>query len=805
MYGNFIKFSWKRSGLLLFLLVLVMSGELLYLKNSLKIDTDLKALFKGTNKTVIELEELEKKVGSYSTILVVASSPDRDKNIEALSNIKKEIENNPLVRFIDFDRNTKYIEKHSLLFASLDELNEIKEKINNEIKEKVKGSLSLDKEKKQSNKNLDSQFNDIIKKSETYRNNYQLSRFYETAKGTLVAMKIRPNGNETSIKDTQKIVDLIDSAIQKTDPTKLDVKVEAGGPFRNKLKEMKAIYNDVFSTLTICLILLSLTIIFYFRSFRALFIVFLPLSVGVLSAITAMQFFTGGFNIISAFSFTILYGLGIDFSIHLLERFSEEKEDSQNALQTLIKSSTIVIPAIASGATTTIAAFLSLIFIDFKGFSDFGLAAAIGVTTSFLAIIIFFPSVLFFFDKIKPLKIKAIKLSFLSFFYNKASKRPFTITLLFILITVLGLISIHFAKIEYNFDKLSFPGKYDPSAISRKYIESVRKDNNDFMSTGLPSFILTDSKKETEDVSHALNRIKQDKNKKIEFKDYISIYSFIPEYQPEKLKIIKRIKRLIDRKINLFDDKTIERYKKEFELYLEVNSPLEEKHLPAWITDKLSLKDGSYDKFTIVGLGGNKSDINDVIRIKKEYSTIKGELKNYELLGSYMLIAEIKNIIDKHIPLAVIFSFTAVFLILMLLYRSFKDAVIVFIPLTAGILWMILTAVIVGIKFNIFNMIVIPTVIGTGIDSAIHIFHRYKNDGSKNMDKVLTNTGSAVFFSSLTTLVGFGSIAFALHKGLQSIGIMASIGIITVTIVNLFFFPVLIKTWETLRNKKRRI
>ncbi len=791
--------------MLLLLILLIISG-LYYLKHSIKIDTDLKALFKGTNKTVVELEKLEQEVGSYSTILVVASSPDREKNIEALSNIKKEIENNPLVRFADFDRNTDYIEKHALLFASIDELNRIKDEITKQIQEKVKESLDLEKEKASNDENPDSKFDEIIKKSEKYRKNYKLDRYYETAGGTLIAMKVRPNGNETNIKDTQKIVNLLDDVIQKTDPSKLGVKVEAGGPFRNKLKEMKAIYNDVFSTLAICILLLSFTIIFYFRSFRSLFIVFLPLSVGVLTAISAMQFFTGGFNIISAFSFTILYGLGIDFSIHLLGRFSEERENSKNALEALIKSSNIVIPAITSGAVTTIAAFFSLIFIDFKGFSDFGLAAAIGVSTSFLAIIIFFPSVLFFFDKIKPLKIKAVKLSFLSFVYNKASKKPLIATLLFILITVLGLISIHFAKVEYNFDNLSFPGKYDPSAISRKYIESVRKDKNDFMSTGLPSFILTDSKKETEDVSRALDKIKKDKNKEIEFKDYISIYSFIPEYQTEKLQIIKKIKRLIDRKINLFDDKTIERYKKEFEPYLEVATPLEEKHLPAWITDKLSLKDGTYDKFVIVGLGGNKSDINDVIKIKREYGTIKGDIKDYKLLGSYMLIAEIKNIINNHIPLAVIFSFTAVFLILLLLYLSFKDAVIVFLPLAAGILWMILTAVILGIKFNIFNMIVIPTVIGTGIDSAIHVFHRYKSEKEGDMDKVLKNTGGAVFFSSLTTLVGFGSVAFALHRGLRSIGIMASIGIISVTIVNLLFFPVLIKAWEkVIHNREEKI
>ena len=176
---------------------------------------------------------------------------------------------------------------------------------------------------------------EVLKRAEDYRVKYKMDKFFEAEKGTFVAMKVRPAGGETNVADSKKIVDLLEKAIAEVQPEKLGVEVEAGGLFRNKLREMTAIYNDVFSTLAICIILLSLTIIFYFRSVKALFIVFFPLSVGVLSAISAMQFFVGGFNIISAFSFTILYGLGIDFSIHLLGRFSEQASKTENTEEAL--------------------------------------------------------------------------------------------------------------------------------------------------------------------------------------------------------------------------------------------------------------------------------------------------------------------------------------------------------------------------------------------------------------------------------------------------------------------------------------
>lgn len=798
MYIKFILFSQKRALLVFFIMTVVIAAQLLYLKNHLKIDTDLKALFKGTNPTVVQLQEMEEMIGTYSTVLVVAHSPDREKNIEALMRIKEKVENDPAVRFIEFDRNIEYIEKHALLFASVEDLEKIRNSVRNAIADKVAESLSFSEDNKTGSggdgtSSLNEKLDDIGKKAQIYRDKYKINRFYEAENGTFVAMKVRPGGSETNISDTKTIVDLLDRAILETQPEKLGVTVEAGGHFRNKLKEMNAIYTDVFSTLMICIFLLCLTIVFYFRSIRALLIVFFPLSAGILSAITAMQFFTGGFNIISAFSFTILYGLGIDFNIHLLGRFSEERNKTGDCKSALENSSTGILPAIFSGAVTTVAAFFSLILIDFKGFSDFGLAAAIGVTTSFISILLFFPAVVFAFDRIRPLNIKAYKTEFLAWTFSKISKKPVVVTAVLAIITICSVISIRFAGLEYNFDNLTFPGKYDKSSITTQYIDAVKKNKADIISTGLPSFIVTNSAEETEDATRTLSEMMNHNDERsVALKDVLSTFTFLPPDQEKKLVIIKNIRQLIERKINLFDEKTVERYNSDFKPYLEINSEMDKNKLPGWITDKMSLKDGSFDRFIILAIGGNKSDVRDVITIRKEYGKIEGKIKDYKILGSYMLLSEIKTVIDKHIPLASLFAFLAVFAVLVIMYRSFKNALIVFLSLSAGILLMIFVAVIAGIKFNIFNMIVIPTVIGTGIDSAIHIFHRHHTSSEGSMVENLKNTGGAVFFSSLTTLVGFGSVAFAAHKGLQSIGIMASVGIITVTLVNLVFFPVII-------------
>lgn len=798
VFKKFSDISYRYSFVLVLLLIVILGLEGYYLKNNFKVDTNLKALFKGTNETVVKLEKMEKRIGGTSNLLIVVNSPDRQKNIDFLSELKKKIEGHKSIRFVDFDRDVSYLEKHGFLFLPMDELQNIHKEVRDAIRAKVKAEMSFDDEEKTDDKKEDSEFNEeqfkkLSQKIDEYKKKYNIRRYFEAENGTFVAMKVRQAASDTSVSKTKKLVKFLEKNVADIDPEKYGVKVEVGGFFRNKIKEIDAIYNDLFSTLGICVLLLCLTIIFYFRSLISLILIILPLSAGVMSSATTMQFFLGDFNIISAFSFAILYGLGIDFGIHLLGRYSEEKEKGLKPTEAMYQSYKHLVPAVFSGAATTAVAFLTLVLIEFKGFSDFGLAAAIGVTTSFISIVLFFPALVFIFERIRPLKVRVREITFIPKIYSALSSRPKVLFTSLVFLVLAAIVSLEYVEVEYNFDRLSFPNKYDPDSLSQRYRKAIRKEKSDSFSTGLPSYILTDSFEQTEDATRELERIKKEQPFDITLKDYMSVYSFIPEKQDEKLKIIKRIHRLIERKINLFDEKAVAEYKKQIEPMLSVTTKIEKDKLPGWIVDKLAEKDGTSGRFIVVALNGNKSKVPDVLKIKEYYGKIKGKIREYDLLGSYMLLGDIKDVIEVHVPRAVLLSFIAVFLVLMLLFRSFKKGFLVLVPLASGLLWMMLVTAVVGMKMNVFNMIVIPTVVGIGIDSAIHIFHRYKSSGVAEMDRNLVYTGGAVLFSSLTTFVGFASIAFAQHRGLNSIGVTASIGIITVTIANLIYFPAVLK------------
>ncbi len=812
-FSKWIDFSEKHFVLLLVLFISLFIFELFYLKSDFKMNSDLKAMFKGTNKTVISLEQLSKKMGSESSLLVVAKSPDTEKNIAFMTKLKSVVEKSPLVRLVDFERDIKYLEDHSLLYLSMDELTLIEKDIRKKIADEVSKHLTMDdeevspqdeNEKKNNidaNARIDAEIDKVLLKMEDQKKKYNISRYFTAENGKFVAMKIRPSGSDTSIEETKKLISFVEHEANKLNPAKEGIEFEAGGSFRNKLSEVKSVQSDLFSTIGLCIALLAFCIIYYYRSLFSVFIIFLPLSIGVVSAISSTLFILGEFNLISAFSFAVIYGLGIDFAIHLLTRYSEEKENGAKSIDAMKRTYKAIVPAILSGALTTAAAFFSIFFIEFKGFSDFGLVAGVGVVTSLIAILLFFPIIVFYFEKasrgigLKTRKVRILETSYL--FMLKHYKILIPLYIVAIIISCYSLFKIPF---QYDFDELTFPKKEDSSLLTVQYQKSSKKENRDVGSSSMASYIFTNSLEETEDAVKALEKMKNDPKNKIQIKAITSIFTFVPFEQDEKLKKIASIKRLIERKINLFDEKVQKKVNEKLMPLLSIEEKITIDKLPVWITDKFKEKNGQIGKIIQVNLGGNKSSILSVVEIKNLYSQIKGELKTYDMVASYFLLADIKDVINKDVPLAITLAILVVFIILLLTFRSFKDAVIVILPLFAGMILMIGVAWILGVKLNLFNMIVIPTIVGIGIDSSIHIFHRYKHSGGADkFPLILRLTGGAVLYSSITTFIGFGSLLTATHKGLQSLGNIASIGIATVTITSLLFFPVVIAIF----NKKK--
>ena len=100
--------------------------------------------------------------------------------------------------------------------------------------------------------------------------------------------------------------------------------------------------------------------------------------------------------------------------------------------------------------------------------------------------------------------------------------------------------------------------------------------------------------------------------------------------------------------------------------------------------------------------------------------------------------------------------------------------------------------VLMRLPFDFSNVIVIPLLFGVGVDSGIHLVHRFKA-GIREDDGLLgTTTARAVFYSAITTTASFGSLAFSGHNGMSILGHMLTAGMIFTIVCNLIVLPALL-------------
>jgi hypothetical protein len=131
----------------------------------------------------------------------------------------------------------------------------------------------------------------------------------------------------------------------------------------------------------------------------------------------------------------------------------------------------------------------------------------------------------------------------------------------------------------------------------------------------------------------------------------------------------------------------------------------------------------------------------------------------------------------------------AIFLLLLLILRDLKSTLLVIGPLLLAALLTGATNVLLNNSFNFANIIALPLLMGMGVDSGIHIMHRLKSGLSCNREILQSSTARGVFFSSLTTMCSFSSLAFTPHVGTASMGLLLAVGIFFTLVCTLIVLP----------------
>lgn len=131
--------------------------------------------------------------------------------------------------------------------------------------------------------------------------------------------------------------------------------------------------------------------------------------------------------------------------------------------------------------------------------------------------------------------------------------------------------------------------------------------------------------------------------------------------------------------------------------------------------------------------------------------------------------------------------------------RNFVDVLFALLPPVAGGTMMLGMLSLLQVDFNPANLIVLPLVLGIGVDDGVHVVHDFRNQ--RRNYQTSSSTINAIILTSLTSMIGFGSMLIAAHRGLVSLGLVLVIGVASCLLVSLVPLPALLTLVSRLRTQ----
>jgi predicted RND superfamily exporter protein len=164
-----------------------------------------------------------------------------------------------------------------------------------------------------------------------------------------------------------------------------------------------------------------------------------------------------------------------------------------------------------------------------------------------------------------------------------------------------------------------------------------------------------------------------------------------------------------------------------------------------------------------------------------------------DAVGNPVSILESGDAVVRAFRQALVSAVAVIVLLLLALTWRPLDAVLVLAPLLLAAALTGAASVVLDIPFNFANVIVLPLLLGAGVDSAIHLVHRYRNDDGIT-SLLRTSTARGVVFSALTTIGSFGSLMLSPHRGTATMGELLTIGVGFTLICTLIVLPALLRS-----------
>jgi uncharacterized protein len=557
---------------------------------------------------------------------------------------------------------------------------------------------------------------------------------------------------------------------------------------------------------------------------------------GLILTATFATLTVGNLNLISV-AFAVLYiGLGVDFAIHYCLRYRELCIDGHDNVTAIRESSINVGSSLFLCAATTATGFFAFMPTDYDGVAELGWISGGGMFISLVVTLTLLPALL----SLMPLSVKqettkketSSCLNWL-FVLPFTQTRKIKITTLVAVIILLGFVT----QVKFDYNTLNLQ---DQSNESVQAYQDLLADSDTSPWTGI---ILGDSKKDAEKIIENLQSLTLvDK--------LLWIDDFIPEEQEDKLGIIEEMDLLLGDLTSTPQNSTLDDQQRldilnRFSLQLQ-NSPLTrstplllelqnklsnfvdtsrllnsdtlakrmsrferslldslpgrlqtlnaslnadyitEENLPADLTQRWFNKDA--DKYLIEIYPSENIQDNDAMRrfVKQLQAA------DPRVVGSPVINIEASDAVIKAFQQAFGYAFIVITVFLLVLLIHKRDTLYIITSLLTAAIFTGGLSVLLGLPLNFANVIALPLILGIGVDSGIHILHRFRTALPDDHSLLNTSSARAVVVSAMTTMGSIGNLAFSPQLGTASMGKLLTIGVAMTLLCMLIILPSLL-------------
>ena len=598
--------------------------------------------------------------------------------------------------------------------------------------------------------------------------------------GSTLLMFITPVFSTGSTGKNDELIKILEEELQHVQGESPTIRVEYFGGPSVGVYNARQIKKDTILTSSLALLIIIVFISLVFKRKRSIPLIITPVLFGGLFALFLIFFIKGSISAIAVGAGSAVMGIALSYSIHMLAH-----QNHVSTVQQLIKE--IAYP-LTVGSFTTIGAFMGLIFTSSDLLRDFGLFASLALVGTTLFCLIYLPHFLKGQADVKQGRVLRIIEKINAYSYEKNKWLVGGI----LLITVICLFTSQ--KVGFNNDMMSL--NYEPQHLKQSEEKLMQLFDSDektvlFVSVG------KDMNQATETYAMTNQKLLALKDQGL-IKDYASASQFLISPQEQQLRLKKWKDYWTDEKQQQIREQ-LETAAAEYRFrpgsfdpfYQWLNQPFGEYHYTAQ-EDDLSGKllnewQTSADSITMLISQIRISDQNK----ETVYQHFSKDQDVVIFDRSYFANKWVSAINDDFYLILYISSFL-IFFALWFSYGRIELTLMSFLPMLVS--WVIILGLmgILGIEFNIINIILSTFIFGIGDDFSIFIMDGLQNK-YRTGQKVLNSHKTAIFFSAFTTVVGMGALVFAKHPALQSISLISILGMIAVVLVAYTIQPLIFR------------